>query len=322
MKTAIYFGLALGCFLGQPASVWSQDYPVKPIRFVIGYAPGGVADLTSRVVARKLIEVLQQPVVVENYPSAGGIVAADIVSKSKPDGYTLLLLNYGDAASAAYFKKLNYNVNSSFSPISTIAYFDLAIITQENSAIKSLADLINTAKASPKKLNLGTISIGSGIYFASMLFLKSQNIDVTVIPYKSTPAIVAALKASDIDFTLDVIYSAVPHVESKEFKALAVTSKSRFNKLPESPTLEELGVTNYKESIWNGVAASANTPAPMINKLNQAIKTSLKSPDVFDQLKALGISAKDSSPEEFEKIIQSEVNKWNQLIDQIGLERQ
>ena len=101
-----------------------------------------------------------------------------------------------------------------------------------------------------------------------------------------------------------------------------MTSKSRFNKLPESPTLEELGVTNYKESIWNGVAASANTPAPMINKLNQAIKTSLKSPDVFDQLKALGISAKDSSPEEFEKIIQSEVNKWNQLIDQIGLERQ
>jgi tripartite-type tricarboxylate transporter receptor subunit TctC len=198
----------------------------------------------------------------------------------------------------------------------------LAIITQENSAIKSLADLIKTAKASPKKLNIGTISIGSGIYFASMLFLKSQNIDVTVIPYKSTPAIVAALKASDIDFTLDVIYSAVPHVESKEFKALAVTSKSRFNKLPESPTLEELGVTNYKESIWNGVAASANTPAPMINKLNQAIKTSLKSPDVFDQLKALGISAKDSSPEEFEKIIQSEVNKWNQLIDQIGLERQ
>jgi tripartite-type tricarboxylate transporter receptor subunit TctC len=322
MKKFTYLSFAAYFFLVFSTVSFSQEYPNKPLRFVIGYAPGGVADLTSRVIARKLSEVLLQQVVVENYPSAGGIVAAEIVSKSKPDGYTLLLLNYGDAASAAFFKRLNYNVTQSFSPISTIAYFDLAVITQDNSDIKNLSDLIRIAKKNPKKLNIGTISIGSGVYFSSMLFLKSQNIDVTVIPYKSTPAIIGALKARDIDFTIDVIYSAVPHIESKEFRGLAVTSKSRFNKLPDTPTLEELGITNYRESIWNGVAVSINTPASIINKLNQAIKTSIKSPEISDQLSNLGITTKASTPEEFGQIIQAEVSKWNQLIDQIGLERQ
>jgi tripartite-type tricarboxylate transporter receptor subunit TctC len=302
--------------------IFSQEYPNRPIRFVIGYAPGGVADITARAVAKKLGEGLGQQVVVENFPGAGGIVAAETVAKSKPDGYTILLLNYGDAGSAAYFKNLSYDIRKTFTPVSTLANFDLAILVRNDSKIKSISNLQQLANANPNKLNIGTTSIGSGLHLASLLFLKTQNLPITIVPYKSTPAITTALKAGDIDLAFDIIYPALPHIQAQEFIPIAVTSKNRSYKLPNTPTLEEQGVTNYREFLWNGIAVPADTPQVIVNKLNREIQVALASSEIQAKFLEVGITPKGSTPDEFKKLISSEVDKWIALISQMKIERQ
>ena len=227
-------------FVNQHLS--AQSFPQKPIKIVVPFGPGGIADLTARVVAQKMGVVLGQSVIVENKPSAGGIVAADIVAKADPDGYTLLLMSNGTAISASLFQKLPYDTLKDFEPISTLGFFDIAIVVNENSKYLQLKDLIQTAQANPGKINIASINIGSTQNLAAELFKHSTSLDVQVVPFNGTPAVITALRGGQVDAGVEILGPLVPQIKSKAIRLLAVTGTKRSTYFPDVPTVSELGL--------------------------------------------------------------------------------
>ena len=314
-------GIAL---LGSVSGVQAQanNYPNKPIRLVVGYAPGGVADITARMVAQKLSDALGQQVVVDNKPSAGGIVAGDTVAKAEPDGYTLLHMNYGNAVSAAMFNKMPYDIKKDFQPISAMGFFDVVMLVDKSSDIQSVQDFIAKAKAAPEKYNIGTVSLGSGQHMSAVLFKSLTGLNTTIVPYKTTPSLMLALKGKDISVAFEIISPVMPLIRGGEVKAMAVSSGTRFRGLPEVPTLMESGVKGYNVTAWNGVAAPAKTPRPIIERLNKEINAALALPDVRSKFQDVGIDARGGTPEELRDILSTEIDKWNNLVTTMKLERQ
>ena len=311
------------CALSVLATVANaQAYPSKPIRLVLGYAAGGVADITARLVAQKLSVSLGQQVIVDNKPSAGGIVAAETVAKAEPDGYTLLHMNYGNAVSAAVFRKLPYDIKRDFQPISAMGFFDIAMLTDKGSEIQSVQDFIAKARAAPEKYNIGTVSIGSGQHMAAVLFNSIVGVQSNIIPYKTTPALLLALKTRDIAVAFEILSPALPLLRSGEIKALAVSSAIRFPGLPDVPSLQEAGVKGYDVTAWNGVAAPANTPRPIVDRLNREINAALALPDVQSKFHELGIDPRGGSPEELRTLLANEIEKWKNLVSSMKIERQ
>jgi tripartite-type tricarboxylate transporter receptor subunit TctC len=315
--------LCLG-LLGAGAVLHAQtnNYPNKPIRLVVGYAPGGVADITARMVAQKLSDALGQQVVVDNKPSAGGIVAGETVAKADPDGYTLLHMNYGNAVSAAMFNKMPYDIKRDFQPISAMGFFDVVMLVDKSSDIQSVQDFIAKARANPEKYNIGTVSLGSGQHMSAVLFKSLTGLNTTIVPYRTTPSLMLALKSKDIAVAFEIISPAMPLIRGGEIKAMAVSSGMRFRGLPEVPTLAESGVKGYNVTAWNGVAAPAKTPRPIIERLNKEINAALALPDVRSKFQDVGIDARGGTPEELRDILSTEIDKWNNLVTTMKLERQ
>lgn len=300
----------------------AQTYPTKPIRLVLGYAPGGVADITARLVAQKLSISLGQQVVVDNKPSAGGIVAGEAVAKADPDGYTLLHMNYGNAVSAAYFRTLPYDIQRDFQPVSAMGFFDVVMLVDKSSDIQSVQDFVAKARLSPDKFNIGTVSLGSGQHMAASLFKSLTGVPVTIVPYKTTPSLMLALKSKDIQVAFEILSPALPLLRSGEIKALAVSSAIRFRGLPEVPTLLESGVKGYEVTAWNGIAAPAKTPRAIIDRLNKEINAALALPDVRSKFQELGIDSRGGSPDDLRDILANEVHKWKNLVTDMKMERQ
>ena len=300
----------------------AQPYPSKPIRIVVGYAPGGVADITARMIAQKLSASLGQQVLIENKPSAGGIVAAETVAKADPDGYTLLHLNYGNAVSAALFRSLPYDTVRDFAPISAMGFFDVLVLANKGSALTSIADVLALARSNPDKLNIGTVSIGSGQYMAASLFKAMTGLELTIVPFKSTPALVAALKSNDIQAAFEIGAPVLALVRNGELKALAVTSPKRFAGLPEVPTMLESGVAGYQVTAWNGVAAPAKTPRAVIERLNREINAALAQPDIRQKFQDFGIDSRGGSPEELRDLLAAEIAKWKDVVEKARIEKQ
>jgi len=308
--------------LGFAPGATAQNWPSKPVRLVVGFGPGGVADITARVVAQKLSQDLGQQFVVDNRPSAGGIVAADAVAKSEPDGYTLLLMSNGNAVSASLFKSLPYDTVADFAPVSTLGFFDVAVVTTPDTKIDSLRGLIARAKANPGKLNIGTINVGSTQHLSAELFKSMAGVDAETIPYKGSPAVISALRGKDVEIAFEMLAPIIPQAQSGAVKILAVTSDRRSPLLPDVPTVAESGVPGYQASSWNAIAAPARTPRAIVDRLNQAIAAALAAPDVKSRLEAAGVSARASTPEEMRQLVVSDVAKWRRVIESAKIERQ
>jgi tripartite-type tricarboxylate transporter receptor subunit TctC len=302
----------------QSAGAW----PNKPIRLVVGYAPGGVADITARMIAQKLSVSLGQQVIIENKPSAGLIVASEMVAKADPDGYTLLHLNYGNAVSAALYRTLPFDTVRDFAPVSAMGFFDVMVLANKGSSINSIRDVIAMAKASPEKLNIGTVSIGSGQYMAASLFKAMTGLNLTIVPFKSTPALVTALKSNDIQVAFEIGAPVMAMVKSGDLKALAITSAKRFETLPEVPTMVESGVAGYQVTAWNGIAAPAKTPRAIIERLNREVNAALADPDIRQKFQNFGIDARGGSPEDLRDLLASEISKWKNLVETTKMEKQ
>ena len=310
--------LCIAMNLGTAAA---QTYPSKPIRLVVGYGPGGVADITARLVAQKLTESMGQPVIVENRPSAGGIMAGDLVAKADPDGYTLLHLNSGNAISAASFRKLPFDVKKDFESIANMGAVDFVVLVDKSSDIKTMADFMAKARANPGKTNIGTVSIGSGQHMAATLFKSITGVDAPVVPYKATPALFAALKGKDIDVVFEVVSPALSLIRGGELRAIAVSSAKRFAGLPDVPTMMESGVKDFDVNAWNGLAAPAKTPKAIIDRLNKEVNAVLALPDVQKRFQDLGIDPRGGTPGELRNKLFSEVDKWTSLVSTMNMER-
>ncbi len=303
-------------------STFAQGYPARPVKIVVPFAAGGVADITARVLSQKMSEAMGQQVIVENRPSAGGIVASETVAKAEPDGSTLLFITNGNAVSASLFKSLPYDTVNDFAPVSTVGFFDLVLLVDSASKIGSVRELIGYARANPNKLNIGTVNIGSTQNLAAELFKSMSGIDAQVVPFKATPAVITALKGNDVQAAFEILAPVLAQIRGGALKPLAVTSEKRFSGLPEVPTVAESGVPGYQASSWNGIAAPARTPKGVIDRLNREVNAAAAAPDVRKRLQDLGVEARAGTPAALGALLVSEIAKWRAVIERAKIEKQ
>jgi tripartite-type tricarboxylate transporter receptor subunit TctC len=314
--------LALSAAMALPHVAVAQAFPSKAIRLVVPFGAGGVADLTARTVAQKLSDSLGQPVLVDNRPGAGGVVAGDLVAKADPDGHTLLLMSNGTAVTAGLFKSLPFDTMRDFAPVSTLGFFDIAIITQADSKFKNLPDLMAYARANPGKLNFGSINIGSTQNLAAELFKSSAGIDMQIVPFNGSPAVITALRGGQIDAAVEILAPVLPQIKAKALRALAVTGAKRAAVLPDVPTAKESGVPNFEAASWNAIAAPGKTPKDVIARLNKAITAALNAPDVKKSLAAQNVAAQASTPEQATELLASEIKRWGDVIVRANVPQQ
>lgn len=323
---ALAFVVALGsaglAAAQGPSTSPGQAFPTKPVRVVVPFGPGGVADITARIVAQRLSERLGQQVVVENRPGAGGIAAAQEVLRSEPDGHTLFLISNGTAVSVSLFKSLPYDPVKDFEPVSTLGFFALLVLVNGDSKIGSVQELVAAAKANPGKLNFGTINIGSSQHLGAELFRSQAGLNATVVPFKTSGAVITALRANDVQAAFEFIGPAMPQIKAGAVKALAVTSDRRFEGLPDVPTVIESGLPNYNVASWNGLAAPARTPRPAVERLGREVNAVVALPDVKQKLLDLGIVARAGAPEDLRRLLADEIAKWSGVVAKANIEKQ
>jgi len=303
-------------------SAEGQSFPTKPIRLIVPYGPGGVADITARSMTPKVSEELGQQFVIENKPSAGGVVAAQEVARAAPDGYTLLLINNGNAVSKALFKSLPYDPERDFEMISTVGFFPLVIMTDPKSPYRNVQDLVAEARKNPGKLNVGTIGVGSTQHLAAELFKSTTRINLQIIPYKATGEVVTAAKSGDAAVIFEFLAPMTSHIKSGNLRPLAITVAKRFSSLPEVPTAIESGIAGYDVASWNGLAAPAKTPRAIIERIHQAVAKALAAPDIQKRLAELGVEARASSPDELRKFFASETQRWAKVVETAKIPKQ
>ncbi len=309
------FGLALPA-QAQPA------FPSKPLRIVVPFAAGGVGDLTARIVATKLADLLKQPVVIENRPGAGGVVAAETVARSEPDGHTMFLMSNGTAVTAGLFKSLPFDTVKDFTPVSTLGYFDIAVIVPANSPHKTLKELVAFAKANPGKLNVGSINIGSTQNLAAELFKSTADIEAQIVPFKGTPELIGAIRGQQVDVAVEILSPMLTHIQSGALRALAVTGEKRSIVLPDVPTAVESGVKDFVASSWNALAVPAKTPRPVVDRLQREIAAALADAGVREKLRGLNIDARASSPEQTAALLASDIRRWSGVIERANIPKQ
>ena len=293
---------------------YAQPLSSRAIKIVVPFGAGGVADLTARIVAQKMADNMGQPVVIENKPGAGGVVAGDTVAKADADGHTLLLMSNGTAVSAGLFKSLPYDTVKDFAPISTLGFFDIAIVVPQNSPYKTLPELLTFARANPGKLNIGTINVGSTQNLAAELFKSSANIQAQIVPFNGTPAVITALRGGQIDAAVEILSPMLPQINANAISALAVFGDKRSTVLKEVPTAAQSGLVNFSAASWNALAAPAKTPREILIRLNREVKAALDSPDVKKRLLDLNIDATSSTPEQLANLLNAEIRRWSEVI--------
>jgi tripartite-type tricarboxylate transporter receptor subunit TctC len=314
------FGLAAAMSLALSAH--AQPLSNRAIKIVVPFGAGGVADLTARVVAKKMSENMGQAVIIENKPGAGGVVAGDSVAKADPDGHTLLLMSNGTAVSAGLFKSLPFDTVKDFAPISTLGYFDIAVVVPQNSPYKTVADLLAFAKANPGKLNIGTINVGSTQNLAAELFKSSAGIQAQIVPFNGTPSVITALRGGQIDAAVEILSPVLPQINSGALHALAVMGAKRSVVLKDVPTAAQSGLPNFNVASWNALAAPAKTPKAVIDRLNKEVNAAVNSPDVQKSLLALNIEASPSTPAQLADLLASEMKRWAGVIASAKVPRQ
>jgi len=295
----------------------AQTYPARPLKIIVPFAPGGVTDMVSRVMAQGLSAELGQAVVVENRAGASGIVGADAAAKSAPDGYTLMMGNISTLAiNAAVFVKLPYDPQTSFEPVSMVARQPLVVAVNPNVPVKTIAELVAYAKAS-NKLNFG--SAGASLQLATEAFNQAAGIQMTHVPYKGSGPAMTDLVAGHIEVLFDAFSSLYPFIQQGRLRGLAITSARRSPLAPELPTLGELGFPQVEVTSWQGIVVPAGTPPAIVTRLNAAVQKVLESQAVKDQLAKQGVEASPSTPEQLAQYASTERARWTEVAGKAGV---
>ena len=310
-KLAFIF-LALVTALALP--VQAQPLSSRAIKIIVPFGPGGVADLTARTVAQKMSDNMGQAVVIENKPGAGGIAAGDAVAKAEADGHTLLLMSNGTAVSAGLFRSLPFDTVKDFAPISSLGFFDIAIVVPQSSPHKTLADFMAFARANPGKLNIGSINVGSTQNLSAELFKTSTNIQAQIVPFNGTPALITALRGGHIDAAVEILSPMLPQINANDVRALAVFGDKRSTVLKDVPTAAQSGLAGFNVSSWNALAAPAKTPKDIVARLNREVKAALDAPDVKKRLLELNIDPTYSTPDQLATLLSAEIRRWSEVI--------
>ena len=285
----------------------AQAWPAKPVRIMVGFAPGGAADVTARMIAPKLGESLGQPVVIENRGGSGGLLATDAVAKSAPDGYTLLLMPAADTIQPAVRRKLPYDLERDFAPVARMVFGPWFLVVHSSVPARNVKELIALAKASPGKLNYATSGTGSSAHLAAEVLSSIMRISMVHIPYKGTSDGVVAVATGQADMIFASIPAATPLMSAGRVRALAVTTGKRTALAPDMPTLIESGVPGYDRSGWYGMLAPATVPREIVARLSSAIVKIMNTAEIQDAFRRQGLDPAPTTPEEFGTFIRSEI---------------
>jgi tripartite-type tricarboxylate transporter receptor subunit TctC len=314
--------LALSLLLFAPMFSHAQNYPDRSVKILQGFAPGGNADAIARAVGSEISKGLGQAVVVEAQAGAGGTIAAGVVSKAKPDGYTLLLATGGHAVAGALYNNLSYKTVQDFEMISTITYFPFLMVVPSEGKIANLPSLMAQAKANPGSIAYGTAGIGSTHHLAGELFASMAKIDLLHVPYRGDAGSITALLAGDVPFIIAPPTAVLSNIKAGKLKAIAVTGPQRWAGMPDVPTVAEQGVAGYDVRSWAGLMAPAGTPRPIIERLNLEVQKSLQLPNIKSRLEEMGGEARGSTPEEMRSMVASETQKWTQVVNNAKIPKQ
>lgn len=306
-------------FAAAPFAATAQAYPSKPITIIVPFAAGGTTDILARVVGQALNQELGQPVVIDNRAGAGGNIGAMFAAKSPADGYTLFMGTVGThAINASLYKKLAFDPIKDFAPLTRVAMVPNLLVANPTKPYKNVKELIAYAKANPGKVNFGSSGSGSSIHLSGELFNTMAKVDMVHVPYKGSAPAVTDLIGGQIDIMFDNLPSAIQHVRNGRIKPLAVTTARRSPELPDVPTIAEAGVPGYEATSWFGMFAPANTPAPVVARLNAALVKVLADAEVKKKLAEQGAEPYSEKPEQFAAFIRAESAKWSQVVKASG----
>jgi tripartite-type tricarboxylate transporter receptor subunit TctC len=298
----------------------AQNYPNKPIRWVVPYTGGGITDIVTRVVTQKMQAALGQPIVVDNKPGANSIIGADLVAKSPPDGYSIVTVIAAHAANATLYQgKLPFDAVKSFIPFSLPGIAPLIMTANNSFPAKDVKQLIAYAKANPGKVNFGSSGIGAAAHLTTELFKQTAGIDMVHVPFKGTAPALLAEQANDIQILVDVPSTLMPHVRGGKIKALAMFSARRIQGAPEVPTMAEAGGPPLESSTWVMFLAPAGTPRAIIDRLSQEADKAVNAPEIKGRFSEIGIVPGGGTPEQASKFLADEIAKWSKVITTAGV---
>ncbi len=296
----------------------AEPWPSRPIRLLVGFAPGGSSDVVSRLMAQRLSPILGQQVVVENRPGAGGLIAAEAVARAQPDGYTWALLPSGHASQAAMLKKMPMHPIDDFAWVSTVTVYPMFYCVANESPLRNLRDLIDRAKANPGKLSFSSLGIGAAHHLLGEWINAEAGIDLAHVPYKGSPAAFADVAAGRVDLMVETATAALPLIRSGKVRALAVTSTEGKSLVPGVPAASET-IPGLEYESWLGIVTTPKTPQPVVDRINRAIREALADPDIVKRLEDLGGRPGPSSPEQFSGRVQRDIDSFRKIVSGRGI---
>ena len=306
--------LLLVCGSGQ-----AQMYPARPVRMIVGFAPGGGTDVTARVIVQALSDGLGQRVVIDNRPGANGVVGTEMTARAAPDGYTLLMVISGHTVNPGMYQKLPYDTIRDFAPISLVMMISNLLVIHPSLPVKTLPEFVRLARAKPGAINYGSGGHGASSHLGMELFNRTAKIDLVHVPYKSGGVSATALLAGEVAVSFNTIPSALAYVKAGRLRATGVSSLKRSISVPEVPTIAEMGYPGFSASGLAGLVAPAGTPAEIIERLNAEVVKLLKHPKVIEQCLALGLDPVGDTPAEFAQFIRADLDKWTRLTRDLKL---
>jgi tripartite-type tricarboxylate transporter receptor subunit TctC len=297
---------------------WAQAYPTRPVRWIVGYPPGGATDITARVIGQWLSERLGQPFVVENRPGASGNIATEGVVRAPADGYTLLLVNAGNTINETFYEKLNFVFLRDITAVASIVRVPLVMLVNPSVPIKTVPEFIAHAKSNPGKLNMASPGNGTPQHVSGELFKMMTGIKMTHVPYRGSAPALTDLIGGQVQVAFDTTTASIEYIKAGKLRALAVTTAMRSEALPDIPTVDDF-VPGYEATGWYGVGAPKRTPAEIVEKLNKEINAALADPNVKARLDNLGATVVAGSPTEFAKFMAEETEKWAKVVKFAGI---
>src|SRR5215467_13366291 len=314
-----FAGAALAAALLAPALGQTDGFPDKPVRFVVGFTPGGPSDIIARALGQKLSEAWMQQVVVENRPGAGGNVAAELAAKSAPDGYTWLLGNNSIlATNQSLYRTLAFDPVRDFAPVALVAIQPNILVVNPAVPATTVKELIALAKARPGQLNYASSGAGAAAHLAAALFCSMAGVEMIHVPYKGAQPALTDVIAGQAQLMFATSASAIPYIKAGRLRALAVTTSLRSSGVPDLPTVSEAGLPGFEAITWHGVVVPSATPAPLVERLNADIVQALRSRDLRERLESLGAELAPGSPQDFADYIAREIPKWAKVVQDSG----
>ncbi len=307
--------------LAAPRLLRAQPFS-RPLRMVVPFAAGGVADLTARAVGQRIAPLLGQPVVIDNRPGAGGIVAGQQLMAAPADGHTLLVASNGTAISRSLFRSLPFDPLRDFAPVVTMGAFPIAVLVAPGSPIRDVRDLVARMRAQPGRLNIGSISVGSTQNLSAELFKIRAEARAETVVFPATPQLTTAMLRGDVDAAFEITGPVWGQIQSGAIRVLAVTSATRAANLPQVPTLQEQGVPDYDVASWNALVTRAGSPPETVAAVNRAVNEALGTPELREALAGVGVEPRGGTVEAMRDLLAADTARWAEVIEKAGIERQ